>query len=57
MSHAEKALAGTGVTGAEIIHANLLPPALIAHALRRNEGRLSADGAFIAETEIGRAHV
>ncbi|MFO0188204.1 MAG: phosphoenolpyruvate carboxykinase (ATP), partial [Alphaproteobacteria bacterium] len=50
MSPAAKALAGTGVTGNETIHANLLPPALIAHALRRNEGRLSADGAFIAVT-------
>ena len=50
MSLAAKALAGTGVAGTETIHANLLPPALIAHALRRNEGRLSADGAFIAVT-------
>ncbi|MEY4794395.1 MAG: hypothetical protein RL724_1331, partial [Pseudomonadota bacterium] len=50
MSVAEQALAGTGVTGAGTVHANLMPPALIAHALRRNEGRLSADGAFIAET-------
>jgi phosphoenolpyruvate carboxykinase (ATP) len=50
MSLAAKALAGTGVTGTETVHANLLPPALIAHALRRNEGRLSADGAFIAVT-------
>jgi phosphoenolpyruvate carboxykinase (ATP) len=50
MNVAAEALAGTGVTGAETIHANLTPPALIAHALRRNEGRLSADGAFIAET-------
>jgi len=32
MSPAAKALAGTGVTGNETIHANLLPPALIAHA-------------------------
>jgi phosphoenolpyruvate carboxykinase (ATP) len=57
MSPAAKALAGTGVTGNETIHANLLPPALIAHALRRNEGRLSADGAFIAVTgtHIGRS--
>ena len=50
MNSAEQALAGTGVAGTETVHANLLPPALIAHALRRNEGRLSADGAFIAET-------
>jgi phosphoenolpyruvate carboxykinase (ATP) len=50
MSVTEQALAGTGVTGAGTVHFNLMPPALIAHALRRNEGRLSADGAFIAET-------
>ena len=50
MSLAANALAGTGVTGAETVHANLMPPALIAHALRRHEGRLSADGAFIAVT-------
>ena len=50
MNNATKTLAGTGVTGPETVHANLLPPALIAHALRRNEGRLSADGAFIAVT-------
>ena len=50
MNVAAEALAGTGVTGAETIHANLTPPALIAQALRRNEGRLSADGAFIAVT-------
>jgi phosphoenolpyruvate carboxykinase (ATP) len=50
MSLAANALAGTGVTGTETVHANLMPPALIAHALRRHEGRLSADGAFIAVT-------
>ena len=43
-------LAGTGVTLAGNLHANLGVPSLIAHALRRGEGRLSADGAFIALT-------
>ena len=38
MSVAEQALAGTGVTGAGTVHANLMPPALIAHALRRKAG-------------------
>jgi len=46
------ALAGTGVTTASEIHANLTAAGLYAHALRRGEGRLSADGAFIAETGV-----
>jgi phosphoenolpyruvate carboxykinase (ATP) len=32
------------------IHANLTPPALVEHALRRNEGQLTANGAFTAIT-------
>ncbi|MFL1463546.1 phosphoenolpyruvate carboxykinase [Roseococcus sp. DSY-14] len=44
------ALAGTGVAAAATVHANLSAPALVQHALSRNEGRLSADGAFIALT-------
>ena len=43
-------LAGTGVTSTADIHANLTAAGLYAHALRRGEGRLSADGAFIAVT-------
>lgn len=44
------ALAGTGVAPTGEVHANLSAPGLVAHALRRGEGRLSADGAFIAMT-------
>ena len=44
------ALAGTGVTTGFPLHANLTAPGLYAHALRRGEGKLSADGAFIAVT-------
>ncbi len=32
------------------IHANLTPPALVEHALRRSEGQLSDQGAFVAVT-------
>jgi len=45
-------LSGTGVTSMGEVHANLTAPALIGHALRRGEGRLSADGAFIAVTGV-----
>jgi phosphoenolpyruvate carboxykinase (ATP) len=44
------ALAGTGVPARTAVHANLTAPGLYAHALRRGEGRLSAEGAFIAVT-------
>jgi len=50
MSSPSTALAGTGVSPSGKVHANLAPPALVAQALRRGEGRLSADGAFIAVT-------
>jgi len=50
MTSCESALTGTGVAGAMPVHANLTAPGLTAHALRRNEGRLSADGAFMAVT-------
>jgi phosphoenolpyruvate carboxykinase (ATP) len=50
MSSSESALAGTGVLASGEVHANLAAPALVASALRRGEGRLSADGAFIAVT-------
>ncbi|MDU7520769.1 MAG: phosphoenolpyruvate carboxykinase (ATP) [Roseomonas mucosa] len=42
-------LKGTGVS-ADTVHANLTAAGLYAHALRRGEGRLSADGAFMAVT-------
>src|SRR3982750_4630933 len=50
MTVAETALAGTGVTTGSTVHANLTAPGLVDHALRRGEGRLSADGAFMAGT-------
>ncbi len=45
-------LAGTGVQAAAMLHANLTAPALVAHSLRKNEGRLSADGALIVRTGV-----
>jgi phosphoenolpyruvate carboxykinase (ATP) len=50
MSSPIPAVAGTGVSPNGEVHPNLTAPALVAHALRRGEGRLSADGAFIAVT-------
>ncbi len=47
---AASALAGTNVFPGRAIHANLAAPQLVAHALRRNEGTLSADGALIVKT-------
>ena len=44
------ALAGTGVTGAKTVGANLHAAPLVGAALRRGEGRLSADGALIVLT-------
>jgi len=34
------------------VHANLTAPALVAEALRRNEGRLSVDGALVVTTGV-----
>jgi phosphoenolpyruvate carboxykinase (ATP) len=45
-------LAGTGVRVAAALHANLTAPALVAHSLRKGEGRLSADGAIIVRTGV-----
>jgi phosphoenolpyruvate carboxykinase (ATP) len=45
-------LAGTGVHIAAELHANLTAPALTQHALRKGEGRLSADGALIVRTGV-----
>jgi phosphoenolpyruvate carboxykinase (ATP) len=45
-------LAGSGIAGAQWLHANLSAPALAAHAIKRGEGRLSADGALIVRTGI-----
>jgi len=44
------ALAGTGVAAIGPVHSNLTAPGLYAQALQRGEGRLSADGAFMAIT-------
>ena len=45
-----RALSGTGVSTSSTVYPNLTAPGLTTHALRRGEGRLSADGAFIAVT-------
>ena len=37
-AHATEALAGTGVHASRPVHANLAAPALVAEAVRRNEG-------------------
>jgi phosphoenolpyruvate carboxykinase (ATP) len=50
--HAAEALAGTGVYASRPVHSNQAAPALVAEALRRNEGRLSVDGAFMVETGV-----
>jgi phosphoenolpyruvate carboxykinase (ATP) len=50
--HDAAPLAGTGVRVAAALHANLTAPALVAHSLRKCEGRLSADGAIIVRTGV-----
>jgi phosphoenolpyruvate carboxykinase (ATP) len=50
--HAAMALAGTGVGASRPVRSNQTAPALVAEALRRHEGRLSADGAFMVETGV-----
>ncbi len=52
MTSSATALAGTGVSSTHPVHANLTAPGLVEHALRRGEGRLSADGAFMAVTGV-----
>ncbi len=47
-----QALAGTGARTSRPVHANQAAPALVAEALRRNEGRLSVDGALMVETGV-----
>ncbi|MBN8875326.1 MAG: phosphoenolpyruvate carboxykinase [Rhodospirillales bacterium] len=51
-SLAADALSGTGVHAGSPVHANLSPAALVAESLRRNESRLSADGALMVETGV-----
>ncbi len=50
--HHFAALAGTGITVARAVQANQHAPQLLADSLRRNEGRLSADGALIVRTGV-----
>ncbi|HTQ70216.1 MAG TPA: phosphoenolpyruvate carboxykinase [Acidocella sp.] len=45
-------LKGTGVRATAALHANHTAPALVAHSLRKGEGRLSADGALIVRTGV-----
>jgi phosphoenolpyruvate carboxykinase (ATP) len=49
-TQAAEALAGTGVHASRPVHANLTAPALVAEAVRRDEGRLSVDGALVVTT-------
>jgi phosphoenolpyruvate carboxykinase (ATP) len=49
---AAHALGGTGVHASRPVHANLLTPALMTEAVRRDEGRLSADGALMVNTGV-----
>jgi len=52
MTASETALSGTGVASGTTVHANLTAAGLIEHAIRRGEGRISADGAFMAVTGV-----
>ncbi|MGC9269181.1 phosphoenolpyruvate carboxykinase (ATP) [Acidiphilium sp.] len=45
-------LACAGIGRVTALHANLTAPALVTHAIRRGEGRLSADGALIVQTGL-----
>jgi phosphoenolpyruvate carboxykinase (ATP) len=51
-THATEALAGTGVHASRPVQANLTAPALVAEAVRRNEARLSVDGALVVTTGV-----
>ena len=44
------AVKGSGIIPGGPVHANLAAAGLVTHALRRGEGRLSADGGLIVET-------
>ena len=46
------AVKGSGVVPGGPVHSNLVASELITHALRREEGRLSAEGGFIVETGV-----
>ena len=49
---AAEALAGTGVHASRPVLANLSMPALVAEAVRRDEGKLSMDGALVVATGV-----
>ncbi len=49
---AMSAVKGSGVVPGGPVHANLQAAGLVAHALRRGEGRLAADGGLIVETGV-----
>jgi phosphoenolpyruvate carboxykinase (ATP) len=49
---AAEALAGTGIHASRPVHANLTAPALVAQAVRRDEGGLSIDGALVVATGV-----
>jgi phosphoenolpyruvate carboxykinase (ATP) len=51
-ARAAEALAGTGIHASRPIHANLTAPALVAEAVRRDEGSLSVDGALVVVTGV-----
>jgi phosphoenolpyruvate carboxykinase (ATP) len=48
----ETALGGTGLAGGRMVHANLQAAPLMAQALRRGEGTLSASGALVVRTGV-----
>ena len=47
---AAEALGATGIHASRPVHANLTAPALVAEAVRRDEGQLSVDGALVVQT-------
>ena len=50
--HAAAALGGTGVQASRPVLSNQTTTSLVTEALRRDEGRLSIDGAFMVETGV-----
>ena len=51
-AHGASPLAGSGVIAPSVLHANLTATQLAAHAIRRGEARLSADGALMVTTGV-----
>jgi phosphoenolpyruvate carboxykinase (ATP) len=52
LQSAHSPLAATGVISGSALHPNLTAPQLVMHAIRRNEGQISADGALIVRTGV-----